>query len=130
MMYRATRHVKTDNSTRMITGSARLGENMYIARARTGSMCTSRSPDGSVDGGLLRRLGDRRPHGGRLLLRESGRAHELLCSDRRKLCYLLWRLVFATTDFRTYWRSLIRTVSGTIHLGGTDDRAHDARAFA
>ena len=33
---------------------------MYIARARTGSMCTSRSPDGAVDGGLLRRLGDRR----------------------------------------------------------------------
>ena len=31
---------------------------MYIARARTGSMCTSRSPDGAVDGGLLRRLGD------------------------------------------------------------------------
>jgi hypothetical protein len=57
-MYRAIRHVKTDNSTRMITGSTRLGETMYIARARTGSMCTSRSPDGPVDGGLLRRLGD------------------------------------------------------------------------
>ena len=45
-MYRAIRHVKIDNSTRMITGSVRLGETMYIARARTGSMCTSRRPDG------------------------------------------------------------------------------------
>ena len=31
MVHRATRHVETDNSTRMITGSARLGE-----------LCTSR----------------------------------------------------------------------------------------
>ena len=33
----------------------------YVHRAaRTGSMCTSRRPDGAVDGGLLRRLGNRR----------------------------------------------------------------------
>ena len=38
------------------TGSMRLGETMHIARARTGSMCTSRRPDDAVDGGLLRRL--------------------------------------------------------------------------
>ena len=30
---------KTDNSTRTITGSTRLGETMYIARARTGYVC-------------------------------------------------------------------------------------------
>ena len=71
MMYRAIRHVKIDNSTRMITGSVRLGETMYIARARTGSMCTSRRPDGAVDGGLLRRLGDWRRRRGRICLNSS-----------------------------------------------------------
>ena len=33
-------------------------------------------------------------------------------------------------DSRTYWRSIIRTVSGAIHLVGSDGRADDARAFA
>jgi len=38
--------------------------------------------------------------------------------------------VFATADSRAYWRSLIRTLSGAIHLLGSDGRADDARAFA
>ena len=51
----------------------RLGETMYIARARTGSMCTSRRPDGAVDGGLLRRLGDWRRRWRRYRRRGRGR---------------------------------------------------------
>ena len=60
MKCRAIRHVKTDNSTRMITGSARLlGETMYIARARTGYVCalhgvpTVRSMVGSFVGSAI-----------------------------------------------------------------------------